>query len=31
VIGYEHMRELTKRDGSKKTVEEIYAVVVKNR
>jgi hypothetical protein len=31
VIGYTHVREFVKRDGSKKTVEEIYAVVVKNR
>ncbi len=30
VIGYLHTREMQKRDGSKKTVEEIYAVAVRS-
>jgi len=31
VIGYKHLREAKTREGKGKTVEEVYAVVVKNR
>ncbi len=31
VIGYVHEREIPRRDGSTRTVEEVYATVIKQR